>query len=58
MNYAIVGNAGAGKSSLVNAIRRKDDSDEGAALVHAWKSSDLEHFQLDEGQLVWDIPGN
>ncbi|XP_060589992.1 interferon-inducible GTPase 1-like [Ruditapes philippinarum] len=60
LNVGITGNAGVGKSSLINALRKLKPSDEGAAAVDVvettTKASRYSH--PDNKHIVfWDLPG-
>lgn len=60
INIAVSGNSGAGKSSLINALRHMKPSDKGAAKVGVTemtlKSINYE-FPKNDRIVLWDLPG-
>ena len=59
LNVAVMGNSGVGKSSFINAIRRLDADDEGAAELGVETTVDIESYSHPYNPLLkfWDLPG-
>lgn len=61
LNIGVTGESGAGKSSLVNAIRGLQDGDEGAAPTGIVESSILKPMKYPHPTMrnvvLWDLPG-
>jgi len=60
LNVAVIGNSGVGKSSFINAIRRLDADDEGAAPVGVTETTmEPRGFEHPDNPMLkfWDLPG-
>lgn len=60
LNIGVIGNSGVGKSSFINAIRRLNADDEGAAAVGVTETTtDIQAYSHPNNPLLqfWDLPG-